>query len=170
MRHIKHSICLSFIILGTALVSDASVGDPQLKTDHIWYPGELAISTFPRLFAFQSSVYNRVTGRTCNNDEDKAIASWYFRNWMFYHSLAPHENIPGDAATTFYTTINTDVTTSTKPQYEVLDYWAALFVRVRVLRSQPRAIHRRDGKTARTRARSSRQDARTRQDGSVSLQ
>ena len=38
-------------------------GDPQVKTDHPWYPGELACSTFERLQATQAEVYERVVGR-----------------------------------------------------------------------------------------------------------
>ena len=42
----------------------ADVGDPQVRTDHPWYPGELACSTFDRLFAAQAALYERVTGNT----------------------------------------------------------------------------------------------------------
>ena len=58
----------------------ADVGDPQAKTDHPWYPGELSCSTFERLFATQADVYKRVTGRDVKTDEDKALASWFWRN------------------------------------------------------------------------------------------
>src|SRR5438105_3335955 len=54
----------------------ADVGDPQVRTDHPWYPGELACSTFPRLFATEAEVYRRVTGVTPVTDEQKALASW----------------------------------------------------------------------------------------------
>jgi len=65
--------------------SFAEVADPQLKTDHPWYPGELSCSTFPRLFATQAALYKRVTGRDTSTDEDKALASWYWRNLNFAH-------------------------------------------------------------------------------------
>ncbi|MFH1377741.1 MAG: carboxypeptidase-like regulatory domain-containing protein [Planctomycetota bacterium] len=123
MRQLIRAAGLSLVLAGASFVSHASVGDPQLRTDHDWYPGELAISTFNRMFAFQASVYSRETGRTCNNDEDKVIASWYFRNWMFYHSFAPNENIPGHTATTFASNLSDN----SESQYEVLDYWAGLF-------------------------------------------
>src|SRR6476469_3802472 len=58
----------------------ASVGDPQLKTDHPWYPGELSCSSFERLFHTQAEIYRRATGRGVASDEDKALASWYWRN------------------------------------------------------------------------------------------
>ena len=47
-------------LLTTAL--HGGVGDPQIGTDHPWYPGELACSTFERLFATQAELYERVTG------------------------------------------------------------------------------------------------------------
>src|SRR5690349_4349491 len=63
----------------------AAVGDPQLKTDHPWYPGELSCSTFDRLFNTQAELYRRVTGRSVDSDEDKALASWYWRNLHYAH-------------------------------------------------------------------------------------
>jgi len=75
-------------VLAAALPSPlhAAVGDPQLKTDHPWYPGELAISTFPRLFATQAVLYKRVTGRDVRTDEDKALASFLWRNAHYAHA------------------------------------------------------------------------------------
>jgi len=75
---------LIFLCLLTS-VTFASVADPQLKTDHPWYPGELSCSTFDRLFATQSALYKKITGRDVNTDEDKALASWYWRNLHFAH-------------------------------------------------------------------------------------
>lgn len=74
--------CLAF---GGASPVSAAVGDPQIKTDHPWYPGELSCSTFERLFATQAQVYRRVTGRAVSTDEDKALASWYWRNLHYAH-------------------------------------------------------------------------------------
>ena len=48
-------LCATFVCGG--------IGDPQLKTDHPWYPGELAMSTFDRLAETQAASYERVTGR-----------------------------------------------------------------------------------------------------------
>jgi hypothetical protein len=62
-----------------------SSADPQLKTDDPWYPGELSCSTFDRLFATQAELYKRVTGRDVSTDEDKALASWYWRNLHYAH-------------------------------------------------------------------------------------
>lgn len=63
----------------------AATGDPQLKTDHEWYPGELSCSTFERLFRTQAELYRRVTGREVTSDEDKALAAWYWRNLHYWH-------------------------------------------------------------------------------------
>ena len=70
---------------GCANVALASAGDVQLKTDHPWYPGELSCSTFDRLFATQAEVYQRATGRSVESEEDKALASWYWRNLHYAH-------------------------------------------------------------------------------------
>jgi hypothetical protein len=75
------------------------VGDPQLKTDHPWFPGELSCSTFDRLFKTQSELYERVTGRKTDNDEDKAIASWYWRNLNYFHLYSPDEDYFGQPLT-----------------------------------------------------------------------
>jgi hypothetical protein len=79
---LRRALILSFVI---CKISFASIADPKLKTDHPWYPGELSCSTFDRLFATQSALYKRVTGRDTNSDEDKALASWYWRNLHFAH-------------------------------------------------------------------------------------
>jgi hypothetical protein len=73
----------------------AGVGDPQLRTDHPWYPGELACSTFDRLFATQAEVYKRVTGRDCITDEDKALAAWLWRNTHYCHGEEGAEDLWG---------------------------------------------------------------------------
>src|SRR6478672_9011110 len=73
----------------------ADVGDPQLRTDHPWYPGELACSTFDRLFATQAEVYKRVTGRPCASDEDKALAAWLWRNTHYWHGEEGAEDLWG---------------------------------------------------------------------------
>ena len=65
--------------------ASGEVGDPQLKTDDPWYPGELSCSTFPRLFKTEAELYNRVTGRAVSTDEDKALAAWYWRNLNDWH-------------------------------------------------------------------------------------
>ncbi|QEF98664.1 hypothetical protein Mal15_27190 [Stieleria maiorica] len=74
----------------------AETGDPQIRTDHPWYPGELAISTFDRLFQTQAEVYRRVTGRPVETDEDQALASWLWRNTHYWHAEAGRRDLWGD--------------------------------------------------------------------------
>lgn len=77
----------SVLIAGLCVVFCASAAsDPQIKTDHPWYPGELSCSTFERLFKTQADLYTRVTGRPVESDEDKALAAWYWRNLNFAHA------------------------------------------------------------------------------------
>src|ERR1700704_7078195 len=76
--------CLAGVGLAAG-AARADVGDPQLKTDHPWYPGELSCSTFERLFKPQAELYTRVTGRKVDTDEDKALAAWYWRNLHYFH-------------------------------------------------------------------------------------
>jgi hypothetical protein len=87
------STILLFALLALPAVADT--GDPQLKTDHPWYPGELAFSTFERLFTHQTEVYKRVTGREVKTDEDKALASWLWRNAHYAHAEEGKEDLWG---------------------------------------------------------------------------
>ena len=73
----------------------AASGDVQTKTDHPWYPGELACSTFPRLFQTEVQVYARVTGKQVQTEEDKALASWFWRNTHYYHSTEAGSDLWG---------------------------------------------------------------------------
>src|SRR3954471_19107043 len=83
------------LLLLLAVPASADVGDPQLRTDHPWYPGELACSTFERLFATQAKLYKRVTGRDCTTDEDKALAAWLWRNTHYWHGEEGAEDVWG---------------------------------------------------------------------------
>ena len=80
-----HAALAALLAIGLDSTSFAAVGDPQVKTDHPWYPGELSCSTFDRLFETQAALYERVTGRKLRSDEDKALASWYWRNLHYWH-------------------------------------------------------------------------------------
>jgi hypothetical protein len=73
-------------LLLTPLPAGAGVGDPQVRTDHPWYAGELTCSTFERLFARQAELYRRVVGVEPRTDEQKALASWFWRNAHYYHA------------------------------------------------------------------------------------
>src|SRR5690349_19994101 len=88
---------LACLLLACALAPSAraGVGDPQVATDDPWYPGELSSSTFERLFASQAAVYKRVTGRDCTSDEDKALASWLWRNAHYFHAEEGVEDLWG---------------------------------------------------------------------------
>lgn len=80
----KRAAAVVALMLAVCAAWGAS-GDPQVKTDHPWYPGELSCSTFERLFRTQSEVYARVTGRKTDTDEDKALAAWFWRNLNYAH-------------------------------------------------------------------------------------
>jgi hypothetical protein len=109
MRH------LHLLLLGlTGWNLQAGVGDPQLRTDHPWYPGELAMSTFERLFATQAEQYQRVTGITPTTDHDKALAAWFFRNTHFAHGEQGNEDLWGDGF-------------SNSTKHTVRDYWTGFF-------------------------------------------
>ena len=73
----------------------AEVGDPQIRTDHPWYPGELAMSDFPRLFATQAEQYKLMTGKAPEGDQGKALASWAFRNTHYAHGEEGAEDLWG---------------------------------------------------------------------------
>ncbi|HUQ70880.1 MAG TPA: hypothetical protein VM165_15225 [Planctomycetaceae bacterium] len=93
-----------------ALTAEAGVGDPQLRTDHPWYPGELACSTFERLAATQAEMFERVTGARPRSDQDRALAAWMWRNLHYAHGEQGAENLwgtgfqSGDATTREYWT------------------------------------------------------------------
>jgi hypothetical protein len=98
-------------------VAAADVGDPQTKTDHPYYPGELSCSTFERLFATQADLYLKITGAKPKSDEEKALASWCWRNLHYWHGEEGTEDLwgkgfhPGEPPGDFYTR----------------DYWTGLF-------------------------------------------
>jgi hypothetical protein len=91
----------------------ADVGDPQVRTDHPWYPGELACSTFERLFATQTEQYRRMTGLEPKSDQEKALASWSWRNTHYAHGEEGVEDLWG--------------TGFTKGDLRTREYWTGLF-------------------------------------------
>lgn len=78
-----------------ALPARADVGDPQVRTDHPWYPGELACSTFERLFATEGEAFRRAVGVEPGTDEQKALAAWFWRNTHYYHALDGRQDLFG---------------------------------------------------------------------------
>ena len=97
--HVTRRVLFSLMALGFATQVLADVGDPQIRTDHSWYPGELAISTFERLFATQAAAYERVTGRRVDSDESKALASWFWRNTHYWHGETGRRDLWGEGLT-----------------------------------------------------------------------
>lgn len=90
---------LATLFFALAANLQAGVGDPQVRTDHPWYPGELACSTFERLFATQSAVYERVVGAKPVTDEQKVLAAWLWRNTHYWHGEEGPENLWGKGFT-----------------------------------------------------------------------
>jgi hypothetical protein len=78
-------LCWLGFLPGNAQSASGNVGDPQLMTDHPFYQGELAYSTFDRLFKSEAELYSRVTSRKVDNVEDKALASWFWRGTHYIH-------------------------------------------------------------------------------------
>ncbi|HEY7153283.1 MAG TPA: hypothetical protein VH575_04915 [Gemmataceae bacterium] len=77
----------------------AGVGDPQVRTNHPWYPGELACSTFDRLAATQAALFARVTGSAPTTDEQKALAAWLWRCTHYFHAEEGAEDLWGQGFT-----------------------------------------------------------------------
>jgi hypothetical protein len=83
------------LLIQSKVPARADVGDPQVRTQHPWYPGELACSTFERLQATQAECYRRLTGIEPKTDEDKALASWFWRNVHYFHNEDACQDICG---------------------------------------------------------------------------
>src|SRR6187399_442193 len=105
------SAATSLAMATTPLV--AGVGDPQIATDHPWYPGELACSTYERLFATQARLFEAVTGRKVTTDEQKALAAWMWRNTHYAHGEEGAEDLWG--------------TGFKKSDLRTREYWTGLF-------------------------------------------
>jgi hypothetical protein len=107
----QRSLVLLILFSGAA---HADVGDPQIRTDHPWYPGEGACSTWERLFAAEAAVYKRVTGRDCSTDEDKVLAAWLWRNTHYWHGEEGSEDLWGQGP-------------GAGPDTRSREYWTGLF-------------------------------------------
>ncbi|QDT14274.1 hypothetical protein [Alienimonas californiensis] len=95
MRRVAVSLAALLGLL-TPNAADAGVGDPQVRTDHPWYPGELSCSTFERLEATQADLYRRVVGDVPSADEQKALAAWLWRNTHYWHGEEGVEDLWGE--------------------------------------------------------------------------
>jgi hypothetical protein len=99
--HTRLTACLPLLLVAFAPpLAWADVGDPQVRTDHPWYPGELACSTFDRLFAAQAELYERVVGTRPVTDEQKVLASWLWRNTHYAHAEEGAEDLWGRGVAT----------------------------------------------------------------------
>jgi hypothetical protein len=103
---------LLLALLGGHAVADT--GDPQVRTDHPWYPGELAFSSFDRLFATQAELYRRVVGTAPESDEAKALAAWLWRNTHYFHGEEGLEDLWGEGF-------------GKGPDVRTREYWTGLF-------------------------------------------
>src|SRR4051794_27929303 len=111
----RKKVCSLMVASSLVLVGSvrADVGDPQIGTDAPWYPGELACSTFERLFAAQAEQYGRTIGVAPQTDEDKVLASWFWRNTHYAHGEEGAENLWG--------------TGFAKGDLRTREYWTGLF-------------------------------------------
>ncbi len=111
-----HRMAYAVSLLALALSTEAvaGVGDPQVATDHVWYPGELAYSTFERLAETQAALYERVVGERPANDEQRVLAAWLWRNTHYWHGEQGVENLWDKG-------FNNDTDTATR------EYWTGLF-------------------------------------------
>lgn len=92
----------------------AGVGDPQVATDHLWYPGELVCSTFERLAETQAELYEKVVGERPMTDEQRVLAAWLWRNTHYWHGEQGVEDLWSKGFTN-------DTDTATR------EYWTGLF-------------------------------------------
>jgi len=92
---IRKARLVAGLVLLTASAAAADMGDPQIRTDHTWYPGELAMSSFARLQPTQAELYWRVVGVSPTTDEQKALAAWLWRNTHYYHGEEGAEDLWG---------------------------------------------------------------------------
>lgn len=95
-----HRLSLGIVsgLLITALpapLASGGSGDPQVASDHRWYPGELACSTFERLQRTQAKLFEDVVGRAVEDDEDRVLAAWMWRNTHFWHGQEGKEDLWG---------------------------------------------------------------------------
>ena len=108
--HARLSLTLLFVVSSTTF---AGVGDPQLRTDHPWYPGELAYSTFDRLQQTQAEAFRTVIGHAPQTDEERALAAWMWRNTHYAHGEEGKQNLWGSGF------LDGDTTTR--------EYWTGLY-------------------------------------------
>lgn len=109
---VAHVVAL--LVLSFSVEAVAGVGDPQVATDHPWYPGELACSTFDRLAETQATLYERVAGERPTTDQQRVLAAWLWRNTHYWHGEQGVEDLWGKG-------FRNDTDTATR------EYWTGLF-------------------------------------------
>jgi hypothetical protein len=84
------------ISLSVAASGDAGAqaGDPQLRTDHPHFPGELAMSTPPRVVSTALAMPRGSLGNTTNRDKLIRLFLWRAEHYGHLHSPAIY-NLPG---------------------------------------------------------------------------
>jgi len=112
-RKLSFLCCNLFLLLVSTPLAMAAIGDPQIRTDHPWYPGELACSTFGRLRDTQAEQYQRATGIEPKSDQEMALAAWFWRNTHYAHGEEGAEDLWG--------------TGFTKGDLRTREYWTGLF-------------------------------------------
>src|ERR1041385_7799082 len=89
-----YGFALLSILLCSTLHAANVVGDPQIKTDDPYYPGELSCSTLSRLV---NTALN-TPGRPSTGDatKDQILKLWYWRLEHYFHIQSPEEYlVPG---------------------------------------------------------------------------
>ncbi|HUG70532.1 MAG TPA: hypothetical protein VMM76_22475 [Pirellulaceae bacterium] len=115
LRRIDHiARVVALIALSYSAQAVAGVGDPQVATDHPWYPGELAYSTFERLAETQAALYEKVVGEKPTTDEQRVLAAWLWRNTHYWHGEQGVEDLWGRG-------FHNDSDSATR------EYWTGLF-------------------------------------------
>jgi hypothetical protein len=114
MKRLCRLYAALLLFFGATQCASAGVGNPQVRTDHPWYPGELACSTFERLFATQAEVYERVVGRKPVTDQDRALAAWLWRNTHYWHGEEGAEDLWGKGL-------------GKGPDIRLREYWTGLY-------------------------------------------
>ncbi len=91
------SIALAILVCALVLSGSAlaGVGNPQVTTEHPFYPGAGACNSFWSLQSAQAKLYQHVTGKKVTTDQDKALAAWLWRNTHYWHGEPGAEDIWG---------------------------------------------------------------------------
>ncbi|HTL53629.1 MAG TPA: DNRLRE domain-containing protein, partial [Planctomycetota bacterium] len=88
---LARSNLMAALIIGAIFLAGplhaVSVGDPEIKTDDTYFPGELALSTLPRIVAHAYSIPRGTVGSS--TEHDKLIKLFLWRCEHFTHLESP---------------------------------------------------------------------------------